>query len=382
MDLPDWMIVMKNTRISAGFKASQSPSVADSSLKSALVEIDDAKHRAVLWFADILKRGLYRKLGYSNMPQYATVELKFSKTRMGDFMRLARKLDELPAVRKSLANGDLGYTKVVEIIKVATPATQDSWVAEAAKTSRRELSKKVKRVKAKAQQRKAAGNQGNLLGENKTEHRLATEAPVRVALEMTPEQFARFEALLEKVKKVGSVSGGAGRVDTLLAGLEELAHGTSASVNQRGTTASTNSTRRRVFPPPFQVHVHRCPDCGISTIQTSRGELVMGKTDAQRTRCDARVKKPGQPNKATIPPSRRHEVLRRDRLHCRAPGCGNTRFLEVHHLKPRVLGGNNELDNLVTLCSGCHRLFHEGNFNLKEMTIWPPELSPAGPLRT
>lgn len=42
-----------------------------------------------------------------------------------------------------------------------------------------------------------------------------------------------------------------------------------------------------------------------------------------------------------------------------APGCGRTRFLEVHHLRPRSRGGSNDPDNLVTLCSTCHRHAHE-----------------------
>jgi predicted HNH restriction endonuclease len=40
-------------------------------------------------------------------------------------------------------------------------------------------------------------------------------------------------------------------------------------------------------------------------------------------------------------------------------GCGQTRFLEVHHLMPRAAGGKNSADNLITLCASCHRLLHE-----------------------
>jgi len=347
-----------------GFLAGQSAAEADSALKTAIQQMDDAKQRAVLWFADIMDRRLYRMLGYSNMAQYAAAELKFSETRTGDFMRLARKLEQLPAVRKSLAEGDLGYTKVLEIIKVATPVTQDKWVAEAEKTGRRELAKMVKRVRAKAKRRQTGGRQGSLLEENPTEKKLAAEVPVRVGLEMTPEQFARFEALMEKARKAGAVSAGSSRVDILLSGLEELARGTLNYATDCDEMASGKSTRRRVFPAPFQIHVHRCPDCGKSTVQTSRGEIEISKADAERAECDARIKNPGQPNAATIPPARRIEALRRDRFRCRAPGCGNSRFLEVHHVKPRSQGGANELENLITLCSGCHRLHHEGRLKI------------------
>jgi len=349
----------------AGFQAGQSAAVADSSLKTAIREMDDAKHRAVLWFAEIMNRRLYRMLGYSNMPQYAAAELKFSNTRAGDFMRLARKLDQLPAVKKSLADGNLGYTKLVEIIKIATPVTEEHWVAEASKTGRRELAQKVKRVKAKARRRQTENGQASLLKESPSEKKLAAEAPVRVALEMPPEQFVRFEALMEKVRKIGAVPAGASRVETLLAGLDELARGTSNDVTRENKKDSNKPTRRRVFSSPFQIHVHRCPECSKMSVQTSRGELELCEADARRAECDARIKQPGKPNTATIAPGRRSEVLRRDRYRCRAPGCGNSRFLEVHHIKPRSRGGKNTLDNLVTLCSGCHRLHHEGRLNLK-----------------
>ena len=342
-----------------GFQTGLSAAAADSALKSAVREMDDARHRAVLWFSDIMNRRLYRMLGYSSMAQYATVELKFSRTRSGDFMRLARKLDELPAVKKSLATGDLGYTKVVEIIKVATPVTQDNWVAEAARTGRRELAKKVKRVREKARRRRGGESQGSLLNDNSAEEKLAVEVPVRVALEMTPEQFARFEALVEKAHKLGAVPAGSTRVDTLLAGLDALAKGTSNHATASDEKTSAKPARRRVFPAPFQVHVHQCPECGKSTVQTSRGEIEISKADAERTECDARIKRPGHPNAATIPPTLRIEILSRDRFRCRAPGCGNSRFLEVHHVKPRSAGGGNDPDNLVTLCSACHRLHHE-----------------------
>jgi hypothetical protein len=361
--LPDWTSLMTTITAEVGYQARLSAAAADSALKSAVREMDDARHRAVLWFSDIMNRRLYRMLGYSNMAQYATAELKFSKTRTGDFMRLARKLEELPAVKKSLVAGDLGYTKVVEIIKVATPATQDTWVAEAARTGRRELAKKVKLVREKAR-RRSEGRQGSLLGQNPAEENLAAEVPVRVGLEMTPEQFARFEALMEKVRKLGAVPAGSNRVETFLAGLDALVQGTSNPATNCNDKRYTIPTRRRVFPAPFQVHVHRCPECAKSMVQTSRGEMEISKADAGRVECDSRVKRPGHPNAATIPPNRRIAVLSRDRFHCQSPGCRNSRFLEVHHIKPRSLGGRNDLDNLVTLCSACHRLHHEGRLRV------------------
>ena len=105
------------------FEPHKSASFADSALKKSVGAMEQAQQCAVLWFGEIMRRGLYRKLGYSSINQYAHVELKFSKTRTGDFVQLARKLEQLPAVRELVENGELGYTKAREIVKVATPET-------------------------------------------------------------------------------------------------------------------------------------------------------------------------------------------------------------------------------------------------------------------
>ncbi|MBK6736243.1 MAG: HNH endonuclease [bacterium] len=75
--------------------------------------------------------------------------------------------------------------------------------------------------------------------------------------------------------------------------------------------------------------------------------------------CDARVEQAGKRNHATIPSKVRSAVLARDRHRCATPGCGAARFLEVHHVIPRGRGAPNKAENLVTLCSRCHRFAHE-----------------------
>ena len=198
----------------------------DAALKRAVRTLEQAEHNALLWFGEVLRRKLYRKLGYSSINQYAAVELKFSRSKTGDFIRLATKLEELPAVRESVASGKVGYTKAREIIKVATPATEAVWVEAASSHSRRELEKKVAtvRLRAKAKRRADPAQQDLLAAESAndasgaaacSEAQLA-EIPVRVSLEMSPEQFARYEALWEQLYKQGGVPTGAAKVNLLL----------------------------------------------------------------------------------------------------------------------------------------------------------------------
>ncbi len=111
--------------------------------------------------------------------------------------------------------------------------------------------------------------------------------------------------------------------------------------------------------PPVQIHVHENAATGRMTVQTDAGERELSKAESERMRCDAAVCEHGGRNTTTIPPRVRREVLARDKHRCQSPGCGRTRFLEVHHIVSRQQGGSNQVDNLTTLCASCHRLWHE-----------------------
>ncbi|MGE0401382.1 MAG: HNH endonuclease [Kofleriaceae bacterium] len=56
----------------------------------------------------------------------------------------------------------------------------------------------------------------------------------------------------------------------------------------------------------------------------------------------------------------RKRLLARDMHQCRVPGCRARRHLDLHHIMHREHGGDDSDTNLVTLCSGHHRLHHMG----------------------
>jgi len=93
-------------------------------------------------------------------------------------------------------------------------------------------------------------------------------------------------------------------------------------------------------------------------VVTGRGPQALHPRELRAILCDARVQARGKRNRAAIPPKVRRAVLERDGLRCRSAGCGRVRFLAVHHLAPRVAGGSNDPENLITLCGACHRALH------------------------
>jgi hypothetical protein len=126
------------------FAPGQPASQVDASLRQALDACDRARQSAVLWFAEVARRGLYRQLGHASLQLYATQALGFSDNRYHQFKRLADDLDRLPVLREAVATGEIGWTKAQQVARVATEATQAAWVEKAAATGRRELERQVR----------------------------------------------------------------------------------------------------------------------------------------------------------------------------------------------------------------------------------------------
>jgi len=316
------------------FYAGQSANEVHLALKSALKSMVEAEKCAVICFGEIMERKLYRELGYGSINQYAEIALGFSPRRTTDFVMLCRRLKKLPLVKKQVESGKLGYTAARVIAPVVDQSNESGWVDFALKHSRRDLEREVKRARKEVAE--TAKGQRSLLPVPTS--RPAAVVPVRVSLEMTPTQFAQYEALWEQIEAP------TGKVEALL----ELMQSFAAETRPRGRTS-----------PPVQIHIHQCEDCAKATVQTGKGELELGKAELEQAECDCQVSRPGKRNTTSIPPVTRRQILAKYRHKCQRPGCNHTRYLQIHHKIPRSKGGSNEPDNLVCLCQACHKLIHE-----------------------
>jgi hypothetical protein len=458
-------------------------------LQSALDEMQRAEKSAVLWFAEILHRKLYRSLGYSSIHLYAREALGFSTSKTAQFLRLSQSLEKLPALKRALASGDLPWTKAREVVKVATARTQSRWIATAQSTSRRQLEEKVRHTRAVARARRSAdprqtslaGLDAGSLGDGVAGNGRATpdsrgpgaspglrekgrepvatipssgrrpmdvpmdapmnapmdapvnapvnapmdapmdapmnalvdvpvdalvdvpvdalvEVPVELRLRFTPEQYARYEALMERARRQKE---GGSREDLVLAGLLHLVEANdlrSRTTNRNRRAAGARGDREvqdggmptpaggrveravsskrdaagctRVHDrSPYQVVVYQCANCRTGSVNTTRGRKEISRATLEAILCDARIALPGARNQATVPPRLRRATLERDGYRCCVAGCMHTRFLNVHHVVPREANGPNALSNLVTLCAGCHELLHERSLAARQVEL-------------
>lgn len=338
-----------------------------------------------------MRRKLYRDLGYTSIHQYAELALGWGKSKTSQFLRLSECLQELPGLRRSVARGELSWTKAREVAKVATPRTETAWIQEAKQASSRALEARVKATRKRA---RAAGSavrgQGELVVQGASPE--TPTVPMYIHFRMTPEQYARYQALIEAVRKRGHRED---RTELMLAALEQLALSAVEEAAPRDAGKTAGAGRRAVRSGPekavpgrpedrpefsrvdspdrsesrrkftrvnsrssYQVVVQQCPDCGSGRVATNRGDRKLTPQELRAILCDAHRRVPGKRNRASVPGRLRRAVLERDRFRCRSAGCGGTSFLAVHHLVPREQGGGNTPENLITLCSPCHRALH------------------------
>jgi 5-methylcytosine-specific restriction endonuclease McrA len=122
-----------------------------------LREAEQAQRNLVLWFADIYRRKLYVELGYTSIYAYTAERHGFSRRRCSAFIRLAESLTDLPVLHRSLAAGDMPWTKAREIVRVATRENEHAWVEEAKRSSRRSLERKIATVRGRVREARGPG---------------------------------------------------------------------------------------------------------------------------------------------------------------------------------------------------------------------------------
>src|SRR5687767_4843690 len=74
---------------------------------------------------------LYRRLGYTSMLEYMGRELHYGPHAANERLRVARALIELPLTAELFGDGELCFSAIRELTRVATPATEEAFLKKA-----------------------------------------------------------------------------------------------------------------------------------------------------------------------------------------------------------------------------------------------------------
>jgi hypothetical protein len=270
------------------------------------------------WLHYAMRAAVPAWLGYSSIREYAERLFGFTPRQTTERLRVAEVLEALPLTARALADGELCWSAVRELTRVATAETEADWLAAARGRSAHCVEQMVR---------------GHALGDRPGDpaNRHALDKVLR--FELSPEVYATVQEALTKVRRPAG-----GRLDDAEA-LLAMARHVLGGPRDEGRSS-------------YQVAITTCPSCERGFQQARGGLVELGPEAVEMARCDAQhigdthagplARPQSRRAKQSIAPRIRRTVLRRAGGCCEVSGCKNSVFVDIHHSKLRSEGGSDD----------------------------------------
>jgi hypothetical protein len=362
---------------------------------------------------------LFERFGLSGAVHFATSVLGLSEKEATTVRRVARLLQTLPLLTRAAEQGTLSWSKLREVVGVASAETEELWLELCAKMGWRAIQKLVRltpkgaipgscpddaagphgdeyRCRFSSEVvsviervlRQRSRIQGRPLSFAKAVEQLFTEALVDkpydeaeekmredARRELWAEQLAR-EPLVRQAREVAEEMGLLEPPDQLeRRGLPEGEFSESELSSRAGWV---EESPREVQGGDEISHLEQEVEDSSRLGPDSEELLAAGpeQRNPSRAGCGSTENQEQallelllshlrfNPKQRHLTPAQRQALLRRDRYCCRTPGCPHRLWLHLHHVEWYCLGGKTLPENVITLCTACHRHVHEGKLRI------------------
>jgi hypothetical protein len=292
-------------------------------------------HEELVLLREAIAVQLWRELGMVSMREYLETVMGYSPGVASERLRVAEALDAMPALEQALETGELSFSAVKAITRIATRKTERAWLAAC-------RGKNVQQVMELLAEREPGDRPES---PRKPDLRLRDVhrklPPQVIALER--EARAKLEA------ELGERVDDAQLYETVLRGF------------LRGNGDSKKAAA--------QIAIALCPSCKVARQSGAGVAIAIAPAAFERCACDAQwlgnIDNGRSRAVQLVTPALRDFVFARDGHRCRVPGCRSARNLEVHHILHQVNGGSHDPSNLITLCSGHHAAHHDGKLIIR-----------------
>ena len=300
-------------------------------------------------------------------------------------VRVAHALAGLPKIAAAMARGELSYSKVRAVSRVACEATEETFLMIALHGTAHHVEQLVRGYR-QAQQAEELSREAQQHVNRGVSYEYAEDGSLVLKARLPAVAGAlliqALKAAVERIPLKEICATGvqeqpipyASRCADALAAVAEsfLAGAGSSAASSNPASSSPASTADR-----YQVIVHVDAE-SLRQHSDGRCEIEQGPSipiqTARRVACDASLlsvleNEHGEPldvgrKTRSIPPAIRRALRSRD-AGCRFPGCTHERYVDAHHIEHWADGGETKLSNLVTLCRLHHRLVHEGQIRIE-----------------
>jgi hypothetical protein len=331
--------------------------------------------------AEFDEREGWRGVGITSCAHWLAWRCSLTPGTARQHVRVARALRGLPVIASAFASGELSYSKVRALTRVAEPGTE----TELVEFARHATASQVERT-VRAWRRSDDVDSGRVADRRRFSWWTDDDGMVTVQVRMEAEPGADFLAAIESLAERDARRERAARRRATAAGAPAPEPEPTDGVEPLPVTterrcramtllaaAAADAGRRAGDPPRREVVV--VVDAAVLADDEAAGRAhleggpALTPAQARRLACDAAVTAivtdggevlaQGRARRFATMAQRRALLLRDGG--CARPGCEETRIerLHAHHLRSWLRGGRTDVSNMVLLCDVDHGLVHD-----------------------
>ena len=351
----------------------------DAAIGGLVRQMNSECYRMLVLVREFDDRFAWKKWAFKTCAEWLAWRSEISLSAAREKMRTAHALRRLPAISAAFADGRLSYSKVRALTRVAHIRDEDLLVAYALGTTAERVEERCRQIRNVAPEsahhaQRAWERRSLTLWRNEARGtmRLTVELPIdegELIARALDRAVAAGEATVDVVPDAVVDKGAAWcaqQADALVAVVKSYLDG--GHGGEGGSTADHHQVVVHVDAKALR------GGAGLSeSLRGGTGLADLPIDTVKRLLCDCSLvtvaeDADGHPldvgrKQRTVSTPLRRALYVRDRG-CTFPGCHRKRYLDGHHLKHWINGGETTLDNLRLLCTYHHRLLHEGGFSI------------------
>ncbi len=335
----------------------------DARILDLCTRINAATYELLVMIREFDERGGCLKWGLDNTATWLAWRCDLSMATAREKVRVAHALKHLRLISAAFSSGELSYSKVRSLTRVANPANEQTLVDFALRNTASHVDEYCRTLRMGSAESLGVAERA-FANRSLRVRRDADRGMVSVTVDLPIDTAELFERALDKARDdeclkipdLVDTSWSTRQADAFVTLLKEY-------LQQGGGEQQGSSDHYLVT-----IHVDQ------SALAGEAGRSSLPIETVKRLCCDGSTvtlteTKEGEPlsigrKSRVVPKGIERAVRARDNNCCRFPGCGNTRFVDIHHVEHWSNNGETALDNLVLLCSKHHTLVHEGGFRI------------------
>ena len=336
----------------------------DRDIVTLSTRINAATYELLVLVREFEERAGYVQWGLDNCAEWLAWRCDISITTALEKVRVARALKTLPMVSAAFAAGEVSYSKVRSLTRVAGTENEAKLVEFALRHTAAHVAQHCRELRCGSDEsigmaERAWANRSLRI------RRDMNRGLMTVTVDLPIEAGELLEKALDKARD-DEVLEIPDLVDTSWSVRQADAFMNLVVAQLSGEVGSGSSKDNYLVT----IHVDQ------SALAGDGGRSAVPIETVKRLCCDSKAvvlceNDEGEPisigrKSRTVPTAIERAVRARDNNTCRFPGCRNHRFLDCHHIEHWADNGETAVDTLLLLCTKHHTLVHEGGFRIEK----------------